>query len=214
MLKYLCVVTFTPLFCHINKRQTFIFPLFFYCICPCQILNTAMNKTPSPDTPSATLYAFSMRPIVHGGIFLETLFFCQRGRLLSGVRVLGAGRRPLYRPYVGLLLRSQPPGMRVKAARLKERQCCPAAQSFTFSKKARLALVVHLLQSAGGHGGMCSAHAPVSLKAPVCVKYGSVFCFFVFFLLSHPTERQPVHIASVLLRRCCRIGRCDFCMRA
>lgn len=175
-----------------------------------------MNKTPSADPPSATLYAFSMKPIVHGGVFLETLFFCQRGRLLPGVRALGAGRRPLYHPYVGLLLQSQPPGMRVKACRLKERQCCAAAQSFPFSKKARLALVVHLLQSAGGHRRTCSAHAPVSLKAPVCVKLGykSVFLFCFFYFRATRQRGNSLRIASVLLRRCCRIGRCDFCMRA
>lgn len=41
-------------------------------------LNTAVNASPQPIHPFATLYAFSMRPIVHGDIFLETLFFCQR----------------------------------------------------------------------------------------------------------------------------------------
>lgn len=146
-------------------------PLFFYCIFSYQTLNTAMNKTPGPDTPSATLYAFFNEALcAWRHIFGNIFFFVKEGRLLSGVRALGAGTRPLYHPYVGLLLQSQPPGMRVKAARFKERQCCAASQSFRFSKKARLALVVHLLQSAGGHRRMCSAHAPVSLKAPVCVK--------------------------------------------
>lgn len=116
--------------------KTFVlshFSLLSIFYCSCQILNTAVNKTPSPDTPSATLYAlFNEAHCARRHIFGNVVFFSKGGRLLSGVRALGAGRRPLYHPYVGSLLQSQPPWNASQRAPVL--RCRPVVS--IFSKKA------------------------------------------------------------------------------
>lgn len=99
-------------------------------------------QAPSPYILSSHCMHFQWGPLFIEAYFWK-LFFLSKNRLLSGVRVQGAGKWPLYHPYVGLLW-LLPTFWNVNQSWMPERKpvwlCC------LFSN-VRQAVVMHLLRS-------------------------------------------------------------------